>query len=382
MTEIAEQRAGFDEAGARHVRDDDFAGADRFHQAGHAEPRGGVEFERIAPVGVDAAQQRIGALEAGDGAHMDLVVAHDEIAAFDQQEAEIAGEIGLLVIGLAVRAGGEKADARFAARGRGDQARAEFAEEGGETVDIEIAIEIGEDAGGNQPVFERVARARRRLCAVAEHPPAAVRAAANVGGVKAQPAPARRPHAVQRADEIGRPEHGGGGQNTFCDQPSLAVDVGERAVPQFGALGDAALDAGPFPAVDQQRQAAERPGALAGLAVDAIGHAGVANQAIGGFESLRQFLLAVFGERDEEFDPVLACDAVRIHEFVGHAVDRVVAGDPVLDLSGDRGPAATTFRPAQALLQAFAQGSVSWTRACGRCRVKGALRSGSRERRL
>ena len=60
----------------------------------------------------------VGALQAGDGAHMDAPVAHREVVALDQQEAEIAREIGLLEIGLAVGAGRQQADARLAALGR------------------------------------------------------------------------------------------------------------------------------------------------------------------------------------------------------------------------------------------------------------------------
>jgi hypothetical protein len=369
LRDIAEQRAGFDEARARHIGDDDFARADRFHQAGHAELRGGVEFERIAPVGVDAAQKRVGALEAGDGAHMHLVVAHDEVAAFDQQEAEIAREIGLLVIGLAVGAGREQADARLAAVRRLHQPRAKLAEEAGEAVDVEVAIEIGEDAAEDEAVFQRVAGARRRLRAIAQHPPASVRAAPDVGGVEAQPATAGGPDAMQRANEIGRAEYGGGGQDAVGDESAFAVDVSERAVPQFGALRDAALQIRPFGAVDQQRQATQWPRALARFAIDAIGHAGLADQAIGGCESLPEILLAVAGERDEEFHPVLARDAVRLHEFVGHAVDRVITGDPVLDLARDGRLAAAALGAAQAFLEAVGHGSGS-ARSNGRCRGK------------
>ena len=88
--------------------------------------RGRVEFERIAPVGVDMAPEHVGALEAGDGAHEDMAVARDEIAALDQQEAEIAGEIGLFEIGLAPGAGRQNADARLRALRRYGAARREI----------------------------------------------------------------------------------------------------------------------------------------------------------------------------------------------------------------------------------------------------------------
>ena len=48
---------------------DDAAGADRVDQARHAEPRGGVELQRVDPFGVDLPPDHVGALQAGDGAH-------------------------------------------------------------------------------------------------------------------------------------------------------------------------------------------------------------------------------------------------------------------------------------------------------------------------
>ena len=49
---------------------------------------------------------------------IDAAVAHDEIVALDQQEAEIAREVGLFEIGLAEGAGRQQADARLAALAR------------------------------------------------------------------------------------------------------------------------------------------------------------------------------------------------------------------------------------------------------------------------
>ena len=73
-------------------------------EARHAKPRMGVEFERIGEIAVDAPPDHIGALQPGNGADMDFAVAHRQIAAFDQKQAEIAGEIGLLEIGFVERA--------------------------------------------------------------------------------------------------------------------------------------------------------------------------------------------------------------------------------------------------------------------------------------
>ncbi len=66
--------ARLDQAGAERIDDDDLAVAHGLHQPGDAEPRGGVEFERIGEIGVDAAQQHFGAPQSRDGADEDAVV--------------------------------------------------------------------------------------------------------------------------------------------------------------------------------------------------------------------------------------------------------------------------------------------------------------------
>ena len=98
-----QHRARLDQAGAERIDDDDLAVAHGLQQARRAEARGGIEFERIGEVGVDPPQQHLGALQAGNGADEDAVVAHAQVFALDQQEPEIAREIGVLEIGLVHR---------------------------------------------------------------------------------------------------------------------------------------------------------------------------------------------------------------------------------------------------------------------------------------
>ena len=111
----AHQRPRLDHAGAEPVGDDDVLAPDSLDQPGHAQRRGGVELERVGEIAVDAPPDDVRTLEAGDGAHMHQPVAHDEVAALDQQEAEIAGEIGLLEIALVHLARRQQADARLRA---------------------------------------------------------------------------------------------------------------------------------------------------------------------------------------------------------------------------------------------------------------------------
>ena len=103
--EEGEERAGLEDAGAERVDEGDGAGAGRADEAGGAEAGGGVELERVGEGGVEAAPEDGDRAEAGDGADHDAAVLDGEILAFEQAEAEVAGDPGVLEVGLVVRAG-------------------------------------------------------------------------------------------------------------------------------------------------------------------------------------------------------------------------------------------------------------------------------------
>ena len=162
---------------------------------------------------------------------------------------------------------------------------AERLEERRHAFDIHRLVEIGEGARQHQAIFQRVAGARRRLRAVAQHPPAPVGSAADIGGVEMQIAAARRLDAADRAQIFvaagnRRCRHGAVG-----DQPALAIEVAQHHFEQLRALGDARGQLLPVGLVDDQRQMAERPQPVGGLAGRAIGDAGLAQMTVGGGES-------------------------------------------------------------------------------------------------
>ena len=53
--------------------------------------------------------------ETGDGLQEDPVVAHRQVAALDEREPELPGEIGVFEVGLVVRSGRQHHDVRRAA---------------------------------------------------------------------------------------------------------------------------------------------------------------------------------------------------------------------------------------------------------------------------
>ncbi len=242
----AHDRARLDEAGAGHVGDRDRALADRLQQAGRAELRGGVQLQRIAPVGVDPPPQHVGALQAGDGAHIELAVIGEEVLALDQQQPEITSEIDLLGAGLAERAGRQQADARIDALRAAREPGAKIAEERRQPAQIHVAKQARDGSRHDEAVFQRIAGARRRLGAIAQHPPRAIRAARDLRRVKAQPAAAGRRDAAHRPDELRRARHRRRRQRAVLDQPSFAVNVAKDEIEQFRALDDSGLDRLPF----------------------------------------------------------------------------------------------------------------------------------------
>src|SRR5207248_7525118 len=143
--------------------DDDAVFAEHVDQAGYAEMRGGIELQRVEKVGIDPAQQYVEPLEAGDGADVNTVAADGEVVALDQHEAEIARQRRMLKVGFAETAGRQEANARLVAVGAGAKRIPERLEERRDALDIHRLVQRGESARQHQAIFQRVARARRRL---------------------------------------------------------------------------------------------------------------------------------------------------------------------------------------------------------------------------
>ena len=111
-----EQGAGFEDARAERIDHRDRAVAQRLDHARRADLRLRVELERIGEGGIQAAPQHADRLQAGDGAHHHLPSDDGEVLALEQHEAEIAGDIGVLEIGLVELAGRQDGDAARSAR--------------------------------------------------------------------------------------------------------------------------------------------------------------------------------------------------------------------------------------------------------------------------
>ena len=162
---------------------------------------------------------------------------------------------------------------------------AEGLEERRHALDVHGFVERGKGARQHQPVFQRVARARWRLGAVAQHPPAPVGPAPDIGGIDAEIAAARRFDAAHRAQIFGAAGNRRGGYRALRHQAALAIEVAQHQFQQFRALHDAGAQLLPVGLVDQERQMAQRPKPVGGLSRGAIGHAGFPQMPVGGAET-------------------------------------------------------------------------------------------------
>ena len=313
---VGQQARVLEHPAAERVDDGHAAEAGRLDEAGHPELGVGAQLERVAEPGVGPAQDHVDTLEPTERAHPHPAVAHRQVGALDQRVAEVGSQVGVLEGGLAPRAGAEQHDPGIVGVGRGDvlERGPQRAEEGGEPVDLGVAVQAREHPGDDDPVLQGVARARRRLGAVGQHGAAARGVAGEVDGHSEQLLAAGHADLVALAQEAGVAEDQLGGQQPAAQQLAGAVEIGEDQVEQLGPLDHAELDAGPLVAGEQHRDRVEGPGSgrrgrgVAGivLAVDVVGDAVVVEQAAGLGATVEQLVEAQIADDVPGVRPVLA----------------------------------------------------------------------------
>ena len=265
------------QAGAEGVGHRDVAGAIGVEQPGAAQRRIGAEDQRIAEVVVDAAVDDVDALEAVGGAHVDDVVVRDQVAAFDQIDAHLARQVGVLEVGGVEDARREQHDVRlWAALGR------ERAQRGQQQLRIvldgphAVAREkLRKGALHHAAVGEHVADARGHAQIVFEHHELAGVQAQQIGADDGDVDVARHLQAAHLApvvlatvDQLAR-------NDAVGEDFGVGVDVAQKKIERGDALRQSALDAVPLLGGDQPRQQVVREDALGAFvaAVDGEGDA-------------------------------------------------------------------------------------------------------------
>ena len=223
------------------------------------------------------------ALQALQGFEVELLVAHQQVAALHQGQAQVARQIGVLKIGFVVRAGREQGDVRISP---GRRALLQTVHQA--AIGVSQALHrhglkgLGKLARDQQAVFQQIAQARGCFGALRQHPPAAVRAARQVKRGECQMLAAHGCHALHGVQIAGVALHQRGGQHAGFEQALRAVGVGHDVFEQAHALQHARLDLLPAQRVHHQRQQVERPRALGpvGIGVDVVRDAVVAHLAL------------------------------------------------------------------------------------------------------
>ena len=298
------ERARFDDARARPIADHQPAARAGVKEVGDADPRLAVKGERIKKAAVHPAPQAIDALQPLDGADEQAPIGDDEVVAFHQHEAEIAGEMRLFGIALVEAAGGEQADARVRAGAVGGQAPAQVGKEGGEPARVHRAEQVAGGARESEAVFQRIADAYGRAHPVGEHAPFAARAPADIGGVEMKDMAVGRRGARHHPPIMGAAGNDAGGQMPVAHQRLGGVNVTDDPLEQLGALNEARFDVAPLRGVDQQRQWPQRPGTFLLIAGQAEGKAKVGSLTRDMIGERRRIALRLRGQPVQHRAPV------------------------------------------------------------------------------
>ncbi len=326
----AQPRRRFKYAASQCIREHDAPGAHGADQAGHPEGRVASQLDRIAVVVVEAAQNRVHPLQAGECLQVYGVAANGEIRPLDEGDAELTRQVNVLEIRLVEGAGREDHRKRAGtAIGLTQQARAQLAEKSGNAADAQVADRLRQHLLDDFAIFEGISGTGGRLRAVREQPPFAIRSTREIGRIEVQPTAAGRGKTVTGPQKVGMAESQLGRDDSFGKQSLSAVEVGQQGVQCPGALRDTCLDDTPFLRTDHEGKRIERPGAIRALriGVHVIADAVLDDQATGELDAAPRRIARVPGsEAVDESPPVRSDGSGGVEQLVVPACVRDVAG--------------------------------------------------------
>ena len=249
LRHVAVHRLVVGDAGADRIGERDVAGDVGRHQPGHAERRIGPERERVEKIVVDAAVDHVDALQPLGRPHVDDLALDDEIASFDQLDAELVGKERVLVVGRVVDAGREQHDGRLGGRSHrrdGPQRREQFVRIVLDRRDAVAREQVGEEPQHDLAVLQHVGDAGGRARIVLQHVEGVGVHAHDVDAgdehvdvVRHALAVHLRPEHRILEDEILR-------HDARAQHLALRIDVLDVEVDRLGALLEAALAPSPI----------------------------------------------------------------------------------------------------------------------------------------
>ena len=260
--QVGQQSCVLCKPAAQRIADQHLARTGRFHQPWRPQYRITPQFERVAGAVVDPPPDDMHARQSPQRPQIDLAVVDHQVFAGGQRVAQVLGEVRLLEERFAAHPGRHDDDGRIVVQMLGEvgQGVSQRAKEGGEFVNIRLAVDAGEHALDDDPVLERVTRAGGGLRPVGDDQQPAVAPANEVGRVEVDRCfPSRScPDAGTQKPAVGINQFRW--QQASADQFPLAVDVPQNFGKQFRALGEARFDLGPFVAAVERGNRVQSPG--------------------------------------------------------------------------------------------------------------------------
>ena len=226
------------------------------HRAGEAR---GVQLQRIRYAARHAAHDQVDRHQAVQRLERDAVAGDAQIAALHQQQAEVAGEIGVAEEVAVARPRRQQGNGGVGAVGAPGQCALQLLEERRQAHGVAGAENVAGNVGVHHAVGDGVADAGRRLRMRVDDAPAPVRAAREVAGEELDVA-AGRFDAMAGAQEGGIAEYQLVRDGARRQQPLRAVQVRKDALEQPRPLDQGALELPPLPGRHHQRHQVDAPG--------------------------------------------------------------------------------------------------------------------------
>ncbi len=269
--------------GADGVGERDRAGAIGVEQARDAEVRVAPERQRVEEVVVHAAVDHVDAAQPGRRPHVDDVVVHEQVAAFDERHAHLAREERVLEVGRVADARrqddeGRIGDVRRRERAQRRQQRLAVLRDRADLVAIE---EPRHHPLGDLAVGEHVGHAARHAQVVLEHDEPAVLEPHEIAAGDRDVDVAVDPDAAHLAPEVPAAVEQVARHDAFGENPALVVDVLEEEVDGRQPLREARSERAPLGRGDDPGQQVEGEDPLRALFVavdgegDALGQEGL-----------------------------------------------------------------------------------------------------------
>ena len=258
-----QQRGRLQKSRTRRIRHQHIAGPNGLQQARHAQGGVRAQLQRVQVLIVHPLEQAVHRHQTLEGLEVQALVAHDQVAAFHQRQAQVARQVGVLKIGLVVGPGSEQRQMRLGpGRAHAFEAVHQCAVGAGQPLHAHGLKRLRKLARDGKPVFQQIAQSGRRLAALAHHPPVAIRPARQIEGRNVQMGAANRRDPMHGAQVAWMPLHQRRREQALRQQLLRPIDIGHDPLQQAHALQHAGFDLVPAVGLDDQRKQVQRPGAL------------------------------------------------------------------------------------------------------------------------